>query len=110
MPISGRTQQTQSMKHKQDPQAVAALETFIPGGWEAIQAAQQGKPFRPAPIDLSKPARKPATDNDRALLVEHGAGGLRALQLWGVLDRLGIPFSSDSNAECPSAGRLHDAD
>ncbi len=80
------------MPKKQDPQAVAALENFVPGGWEGIQAAQQGKPFR-GRIDLSKPAKSPATDKDRALLAEHGAAGLRARGLWGPLDRLCLPFS-----------------
>lgn len=78
---------------KQDAKAVQALESFIPGGWEAIQAAQQGKPFRPAPIDLSKPAKKPATDKDRELLAQFGADGLRERQMFGVLDRLNLPFA-----------------
>jgi hypothetical protein len=78
---------------KQDEQAVRALDSFILGGWDAIQAKQQGVSLRPAPIDLSKPAKRAETDKDRALLAELGEQGLRERQLFGVLDRLGIPFA-----------------
>ena len=64
----------------------------MPGGWESIQAKQQGT-YRPAPIDLSKPSKKLATDKDKALLTQHGAQGLRDLGLYGVLNRLDIPFN-----------------
>lgn len=59
--------------------------------WEQIKAKQQGE--RVAPIDLSKPAKKPATDKDKALFAQHGEQGLRKLELWGVIDRLGLPLS-----------------
>ena len=44
-----------------------------------------------SPVDLSKPAKKPATDKDKALLAEHGEAGLRAMGYYGVLDRLNLP-------------------
>lgn len=63
--------------------------------WEKIQRGQQGdkRALSGPPIDLSKPAKKPATDQDRALLAEHGEAGLRERGLYGVLDRLNLPFS-----------------
>lgn len=78
---------------KQDAASVAALANFVPGGWEGIQAAQQGRPIRLAPIDLSKPGKRPATDADRAALAAHGASGLRERRLFGILDRLNLPFT-----------------
>lgn len=76
---------------KQDPQAVASLSSLVVGGWEAIQAAQQGHAMH-RPIDTSKPAKRPATDADRALLAQHGEAGLRERGMFGVLDRLNLPL------------------
>ena len=59
--------------------------------WETIKAVQQRKGTLNHKVDLSKPYVKPApTDDDRALLAEHGADGLRAMGFMGVLDRLGL--------------------
>lgn len=62
--------------------------------WEEIQAGQQGdmRAMRGS-VDLSKPAKRPATEKDHALLAEHGADGLRRLGMFGVLDRLNLPFN-----------------
>jgi len=65
-------------------------QTIFGYTWEYIQAGQQGKPML-SPVDLSKPAKKPATDKDKALLAEHGEAGLRAMGYYGVLDRLNLP-------------------
>jgi hypothetical protein len=65
--------------------------TIFGYSWDAIQSIQQGT-YRAAPINLSMPSKRPATDKDRALLAEHGEQGLRDRQLYGVLDRLNLPM------------------
>lgn len=56
--------------------------------WEDIQAMQQKRYVHPK-LDLSKPAKVPPTDADRALLAEHGSiEALEAAGLFGVADRL----------------------
>ena len=57
--------------------------------WKDIQAMQQGT-YTPQAIDISKPAKKPASDNDKALLSKHGINGLKKLGYFGVLDRLNV--------------------
>lgn len=73
---------------KQDTNAISALDSFVLGGWETIQAMQQGKRF-PA-IDTTKPSKRSATDEDLKALAQHGADGLRTLGKFGVLDRLNL--------------------
>lgn len=55
--------------------------------WEDIQRAQQGGRLARAitPHAASKPE---SSQDDLALLKEHGEGGLREMGFYGVLDRL----------------------
>lgn len=55
--------------------------------WEDIQRAQKGGRLH-KPVDTSKPAGSAPTQQDLALLAEHGEDGLRRLQFFGALDRL----------------------
>ena len=53
--------------------------------WSDIQRAQQGGRLSRPIVRKESPS---VTDQDRALLAQHGADGLRALQYFGTLDRL----------------------
>lgn len=53
--------------------------------WEDIQRAQQGGSLAKRIVETP---RALATDADRALLTLHGENELRAMQLYGVIDRL----------------------
>ena len=57
--------------------------------WEDIQAMQNGVHTRPT-VDVSKPSKGAATQQDRDMLAKHGTQGLRDNGMWGVLDRLEI--------------------
>lgn len=63
------------------------MDTIFGYSFDDIKRAQQGGRLCRA-IDLSAPARMQVSDTDRALLVEHGAQGLRDLGFFGTIDRL----------------------
>ena len=64
------------------------MDTIFGYTWDEIKAAQQGKRSGRV-IDTSKPAVKDdVSQDDLDLLAKHGEEGLRALQYFGVLDRL----------------------
>jgi hypothetical protein len=60
--------------------------------FEQIQRAQQGGRLNDT-IDLSKVSKKPPTEADYKMLEKYGEQGLREMQYFGVMDRLGIPFN-----------------
>ena len=74
--------------------AMETGNTVLGHTWDEIQAAQSKTGRLSRPIDTSKPARQPATADDRALLAKHGSiDALKAAGLHGVADRLEAPFS-----------------
>lgn len=77
------------------------MENTIFGySWGQIKSVQQGgKSLTSEKIDLSKPAKKPATDKDRELLALHGENGLREMGMFGVLDRLNLPLFAENKTK-----------
>lgn len=70
-----------------DIDSSAPNQTILGYDWDDIQRAQQGGRLSRA-VDTMAPINNAPSDADRALLAEHGADGLRFLELWGVIDRL----------------------
>ena len=56
--------------------------------FEDIQRAQQKKGRLQKTVDLSVPVTRPLMPGDMELLEKHGIDGLRAMQFFGVVDRL----------------------
>ena len=63
--------------------------TIFGYSWEQISRAQQGGKL--ADLIRDQPKAK-ATAKDLAMLSEHGAAWLYDQQLFGIIDRLGLPF------------------
>ena len=57
--------------------------------WEEIQKMQQ-KEFSHKIVKPTKEGRPSPTEEDKELLALHGVEGLKKLELYGVLDRLGF--------------------
>ena len=56
--------------------------------WDEIQARQLGR--QTARLITSEPSKPAASDEDQALLDQHGIKGLKKMGYYGVLDRLGL--------------------
>ena len=66
--------------------------TIFGHSWNEIQAMQQ-KTHTPKTVNAAGSGKSPATEQDYKLLEEHGEQGLRERELYGVLDRLNLPFT-----------------
>lgn len=67
------------------------MNTIFGYTWEEIRQAQQGGKL--SRTISSSGEKLKATEKDLALLAEHGAEYLYDQQLWGVIDRLGLPLT-----------------
>jgi len=64
-------------------------ENILGYGFEDIRAMQQ-KTYVPRTIDLSKDGKPKPTEADFKMLEKYGEDGLRKMEYFGVMDRLGI--------------------